>query len=97
MKNADTESVDTDLDKPQKTQVTDRRGNTDDAEMLAVHDSTCQRGTYKTYQEEDEDEAYAEKTAVPRTVTNDDPQNNGVQNQKGTKDVARRPTVPTAA
>jgi hypothetical protein len=35
VKNADTESVDTDLDNPQKTYVTDRRGTTDDAEMLA--------------------------------------------------------------
>jgi hypothetical protein len=32
VKNADTESVDTDLDNPQKTYVTDRRGTTDDAE-----------------------------------------------------------------
>jgi hypothetical protein len=104
VKNADTESVpgavantSSDLDDPQNNCVTGQRGNTDDAKMLAVHDSTCQRGMYKTYQEEDEDEAYTEKDAVPRTVTNDDPQNNGVQNQTGTKVVARRPTVPTAA
>ena len=31
MKNANTENVDTDLDNPQKTYVTDRRGTTDDA------------------------------------------------------------------
>ena len=34
---------------------------------------------------------------MSRTVTNDDPQNNGVPSQTGTKDVARRPAVPTAA
>ena len=34
-KNADTKYVDTDPDKPQKSQVIDRRGNTDDAEILA--------------------------------------------------------------
>jgi hypothetical protein len=78
--------------------VTGQTGNTDDAKMLTMHDSTCQRGmTYKTYQEEGEDEAYTEKAAVPRTVTNDDPQNNGVPSQTGAKDVAKRPTVPAAA
>jgi hypothetical protein len=41
MKNADTESVDADLDNPQKNYVTDRRGTTDNAEMLA--DSTTSR------------------------------------------------------
>jgi hypothetical protein len=56
-----------------------------------VHDSTCQRGMYKTYQEEDKDEA------VPRTVTNDDPQNNSMPIQTETKDVARRLAMPTAA
>jgi hypothetical protein len=52
---------------------------------------------YKTYQEEVEDEAYMEKVAVPGTVTNDDPQNNGVPSQTGAKDVAKRPAMPTAA
>jgi hypothetical protein len=52
---------------------------------------------YKTYQEDDEDEAYTEKPAVPRNVPNDDPQNNGVLSHTGTKDVARRPAKPTAA
>jgi hypothetical protein len=56
VKNADTESVDTDLDNPQKTYVTDRRGTTDDAEMLA--DITYQQGMYETYQEEIEDKAH---------------------------------------
>ena len=63
--------------------------------MLA--DSTCPRGMYKTYQEEDEDEAYPEKAAAPRTINNDDPQNNVVPNQTGTEDGARRPAVPYAA
>jgi hypothetical protein len=71
--------------------VTGQRGITDDAEMLAVHDSTCQKGMYKTYQEEDEDEAYTEKASTPRTVTYDEPQNNSVPSQMGTK------AVPTAA
>ena len=44
--------------------------------MLA--NSTCQKGMYKTYQEKDEDEAYLEKAATPRTITYVDPQNNGV-------------------
>ena len=73
MKNANTENVDTDLDNPQKTYVTDQRGTTDDAEMLAK--STYQQGMYKTYKEEDEDKAYPEKTAAPRNITNDGPQN----------------------
>jgi hypothetical protein len=76
--------------------VTGQKGNTDDTEMLTVHDCTCQRGMYKTYQEEDEDEAYTEKPDVPRTATNDDPQDIGVPSQTGTKDVARRHAVPTA-
>jgi hypothetical protein len=91
VKNADTESVDTDLDKPQKTQVTNRRGNTDDAEMLA--DSTYQQA----YQEEDVDKTYPENTAAPRNITNDGPLNNGVPRQTGTEDVARRPAVPDDA
>jgi hypothetical protein len=69
--------------------VTGQTGTTDDAKMLAVRDST--------YQEEVEDEAYAEKVVVPGTVTNDDPPNNGVPSQTGAKDVAKRPAMPTAA
>jgi hypothetical protein len=81
VKNADTESVDTDLDNPQKTHITDRRGTTDNAEMLA--DSTYQQAMYETYQEEDVDKTYPGKTAAPR--------------QTGTEDIARRPAVPDAA
>jgi hypothetical protein len=77
VKNDDTESVDTKTDNTQKTYVTDRRGTTDDAEMLA--DSTYQQGMYETYREEDEDEAYLKKAAMSRTTTNDDPQNNNAQ------------------
>jgi hypothetical protein len=92
VKNADTESVDADLDDTQNNYVTGQRGTTDDAEMLA--DSTCQRDMYKTYQEEDEDKAYPEKAAMPRTITNVDPQNNSVLSQTGIEDVARRPMPP---
>jgi hypothetical protein len=95
VKNADTKSVDTDLDNPQKNYVTDRRGTTDDAEMLA--DNTYQQDMYETYQEEDEDEAYPEKIAAPRTITNDGPQNNGVPSKTETEEVARRSAVPDAA
>jgi hypothetical protein len=95
VKNADTKSVDTDPDDPQNNYVTDQRGTTDDAKMLA--DSTCQRDMYKTHQEEDEEEAYPEKPAAPRTITNEDPQDNGVPSQTGTKDAAGRPAVPDTA
>jgi hypothetical protein len=95
VKNADTESVDTDLNKPQKTQVTDRRGNTDDVEMLA--DSTHQQAMYETYHKKDVDKAYPEKAATPRNITNDGQPNNGMPRQTGAEDVARRPAVPDAA
>jgi hypothetical protein len=93
--NADTKSVDADIGDPQNNYVTGQRGTTDNAKMLA--DSTCQKGMYKTYQEEDDDEAYPEKSAAPRTITNDGSQNNGVPSQTGTKDIARRPAVPDVA
>ena len=67
----------------------------DDAEMLA--DSTYQQGMYETYHKEDEDKAHPEKTAAPRNITNDGPQNNGLPSQMRTEDVARRPAVPDAA
>ena len=76
--------------------MTGQTGTTDDTKMLAVHETTCQKGMmYKTYREEVEDKAYPEKVAVPGAVTNDDPQNNGVPSRTGTKDVAKRPAVPT--
>jgi hypothetical protein len=50
------------------TYETDRRGTTDDAEMLA--DKTHQRGMY---------EAYKKEAAVSRTTTDDDLQNNNAQ------------------
>jgi hypothetical protein len=94
VKNADTESVDTDLDKPQKTQVTDRRGNTEDAELLAYN--TYRQAMYETYQEEDVNKTYPEKTTAPINITNDDPLHNGVPRQTGTEDVARKPAGPDA-
>jgi hypothetical protein len=60
VKNADTKSVNNDPDKPQKSQVIDRRGDTDDAEMLA--DDTYQQALNETYQEEDVNKPYPEKT-----------------------------------
>jgi hypothetical protein len=52
---------------------------------------------YETYQEEDVDKPYPEKTAAPRNITNNGPPNNGVPRQTGTEDVARRPAVPDTA
>jgi hypothetical protein len=57
-----------------------------------VHESTCQKGMMnKTYQEEVKDEAYTENVDVPGAVANtssgpDDPQNDCVTGQTGTKD-----------
>jgi hypothetical protein len=82
------------LDDPQNNCVTGQTGTTDDTKMLAMHESTCQKGmTYKTYHEEVEDGAYTEKVAVPGAVTNDDPQNNGVPGQTGAKDKTSTRTI----
>ena len=59
-KNADTKYVDTDPDKPQKSQVIDWRGDTDDAVMLA--NNAYQQTMYETSEhEEDADKPYPEK------------------------------------
>ena len=80
VKDPNRENVDTDLDNPQKTHVTDRRGTTDDAETLA--DSAYQQVKYETYQEGDVNKTYPEKTAAPSNITNDGPPNNGCQDRR---------------
>jgi hypothetical protein len=86
------------LDDPQNNYGTGQTGTTDNTEMLAMHESTCQKGmANKTYREEEKDEAHTEKVTVPGSVTNDDPQNNGVTGQMGAKDATKRLAVPTTA
>jgi hypothetical protein len=67
-KSADTKYVDTDPDKSQMPQVIDRRGDMDNAEMLANDD--YQQTMYETAnQEEDDNKSYPEKPAAPYTAS----------------------------
>jgi hypothetical protein len=60
-KNTDTKYVDTDSDKPQMSQVIDRRGDTDDAVMLANND--YQQTMYETSEQVED----ADKKGEPNT------------------------------
>jgi hypothetical protein len=96
VKNAETKSINTDPDRPQKSQVIHLRENTDDAEMPG--DDTYQQTMYETSnQEEDVDKPYPEKTAALRNITIDSPLNSCVQRQTGFGDVAKKPVATNAA